>query len=127
MLATVVACYCAAGLFHDVDRPGWRAIGLAVMLCPLLLIRFPNPYVIVLALITIILCCSGNRPHARAPRGLIGPGIALAVISLKLFGPDTILYGVMLVAPVAAALWRTTGGHGIGRSDSATWRSSCCS
>ncbi len=104
MVATAVACYCAAGLYHDVDRPGWREIGLAVILCPLLFSQFPNPYVIVLSLITIILCVLEIGRTRGLTRGLIGPGIALVVISLKLFGPGQILNGLMLVAPAAALL-----------------------
>jgi hypothetical protein len=101
-MATVVACYCVAGLFHDVDRPGWRAIGLAVILCTLLLSRFPNPHVLVLTLITIILCVLEIGRTRGLTVGLIGTGIALGVISLKLFDPVTILYALMLAAPAAA-------------------------
>ena len=67
MLAAAVSYYCAAGLFHEVDEPAWRAIGLAVVVGLLLLIRFPNPYLIVLGLTTIILCLLeiGRRAAAR--------------------------------------------------------------
>ena len=99
LIATAVAIYCAAGLFHDIDRPGWRGIGLAAVLCVLQFSRVPNPFLIVLALVTIVLCVleiNRTRGHAR---GLIAPGIALGAISLKLFGLYLILNGLMLVAP----------------------------
>jgi hypothetical protein len=102
MMATVVACYCVAGLFHDVDEPAWRGTGLAVVLCPLLFSRFPNPHVIVLTLITIILCILEIGRTRVVTRGLIGPGIALGVISLKLFDPGAILVGLMSVTPAVA-------------------------
>ena len=102
MMATVVACYCMAGLFHDVDQPGWRGLGLAVVLCPLLFIRFPNPHVIVLTLMTIILCMMEIGRTRGLTVGLIGPGVALGVISLKLFDPGAILFGLVAVTPAAA-------------------------
>jgi hypothetical protein len=109
ILATVVACYCAAGLFHEVDRPDLRLIGLAALTCVLLLIRFPNPCLIVLALTAIILCLLEIGRTRERPQDLIAPAFALVVITLKLFGLEVIPYGVMLVVPAAGLLayyWR---------------------
>ena len=67
---------------------------------PVALIRFPNPYLMVLGLDHDHPLPSGNRPRARAPaRALIAPGIALAVISLKFFDLETILHGIVMVGP----------------------------
>ena len=97
------------------------------MLCLLLLIRFPNPCVIVLGLTTIILCLLEIGRTREHPRDLIVPGIALVIISLKLFGLEVILYGVILVAPAAGLLayyWRP---RPAGSRTRLPWRSSCCS
>ena len=104
MLAAGVCCYCAAGLFYEVDRPGWRGLGLAGVVGLLLVSRAPNPLVTVVGLTTSILCLleiGRNREH---PAGWIVPGIALLAISLKLFDIVAVLYGVMLVAPAAGLL-----------------------
>ena len=104
MLAAAVSCYCAAGIFHDVDQPGWRGTGLAIVVCLLLLIRFPNPYVTVLGLTAIVLCWLEIGRMREQPRGLIAPGIALSLISLKLFGLEVILYGVISLVPTGGLL-----------------------
>ena len=104
MMAAGVVYYCAAGLFHEVDEPAWRAVGLAVVVCLLLLIRFPNPYLMVLGLSTIILCLLEIARTRDNPRGWILPGVALAGLSQRLFGLEVIPYGVGIIAPVAALL-----------------------
>ena len=69
MLAAGVSYYCAAGLFLEVDEPAWRPIGLAIVVCLLLLIPFPNPYLMVLGLTTIILCLLEIGRLREHPRG----------------------------------------------------------
>ena len=84
-------------------------MGLAAVLSLLLLIRFPNPCVIVLGLSTIILCVLEIGRVRECPRDLVAPGIALVVISLKLFWLDVILNGLLVAGPVAGLLayyWR---------------------
>ena len=57
----------------------------------------------------IILCLLEIGRTRESPRDLIVPGIALVVISLKFFGLEVILYGLMLIAPMAGLLayyWR---------------------
>ena len=79
VLAAWVSYYCAAGLFFEVDEPAWRAAGLAIVVCLLLWIPFPNSHLVVLGLTTIVLCVLEiYRVYAR-PRQLIAPGIALAL------------------------------------------------
>jgi hypothetical protein len=110
MLAAGVSYYCAAGLFHEVDQPASRAIAVAIVLCLLLLIQFPNPYLLVLGLTLIILCLLEVGRARACTRDLILPGIALAMISLKLFGLQPIEYGIMIIAPMAALsayYWRS--------------------
>jgi hypothetical protein len=109
IVAACVACYCVAGLFYEVDRPGLRAMALAAQLCPVLLMPFPNPCVIVLGLTTIILCLLEMGRVREDPRHLIAPAAALAVISVKLLALEVILHGALLIAPIAGLLayyWR---------------------
>ena len=112
ILATCVGCYSAAGLFHEVDRPDLRVMGLVAVLCALLLIRFPNPCLIVLALTVIILCLVEIGRTRESPRDQIAPAIALLVIGLKLFSLEVVLPGLIVVAPTAglvAYYWRPRG------------------
>jgi len=104
MLAAWVCYYCAAGLFHEIDHPGSRAIGLAVVLGLFLLIRFPNPHIEVLGSTTIILCLLEIGRLRERPQAWIVPGLALGTLSLKSFPLPVISIGVMLVAPVAGLL-----------------------
>ena len=108
IVATGVSVYCAAGLFYETDRPNLRIIGLAALVCPVLLIRFPNPCVIVLGLTAIAFCLL--EIARMRERDLIAPGIALLAISVKLFDPEVILYGVIVIVPMAGLLayyWRS--------------------
>ena len=94
------------------EDSGWRLV-----VCLLLLIRFPNPYVIVLGLTTIILCVLEIARTREHPRGLIVPGIALGH-QPEVVRSRAILYGVMLVAPAAGLLayyrWRRRWEIGFG-------------
>jgi hypothetical protein len=101
-LAAWISYYCAAGLFLDVDETAWRAAGLVIVVCLLLMIPFPNPHLVVLGLSVIIYCVLEiGRVRAR-PRSLIAPGIALALLSWKIFHLETILHGSVIVALIAA-------------------------
>jgi len=104
MLAAGVSYYCAAGLFHESDHPGSRVIGLAAVLGLLLLLRFPNPYVEVLGLTTIILLLLEIHRLRGRPQGWIVPGLALTALSLRSFPLPAIPIGVMLAAPIAGLL-----------------------
>ncbi len=74
------------------------------MVCLLILIPFPSFYLTVLGLTTIILgLLEIGRTREYTP-GLIAPGIALAVLSLKFFNFELIAYGIMIVGPIAAVL-----------------------
>jgi hypothetical protein len=104
ILAAGVSYYCAACLFRDADRPRLRGIALAIVLAVLLLVRYPNPYLIVLGLVTISFCLleigrTRGRPHAQ-----IAPGIALVVLSFWAFSPKVVCYGMVEVVPVAVLL-----------------------
>ncbi len=84
------------------------AIGLAVVTCGLLLVRFPNPYETVLALSVIVFCLLEIGRTLGSPGGPIVPGVAVVLISLKLFGLEVITYGLMLAAVawvLMAYLW----------------------
>ena len=118
ILATAVVSYGMAGLYHEIDRPGLRLTALAAALCPVLLIRFPDPCVIVLGVSTINICVLEMWRTREHLRDLIVPGMALLAISLKLYGLELIPYGVKLVAPFAVLLacfrWRLRSEIGIG-------------
>ena len=105
-LAAAVACYCGAGLFHEVDYPRYRAIALAAVTCVPLLFRFPNPCLIAVGLCTIILCLAeiARTQAIGEPRGGIMPGIAVALISLKLFPLEAMVYGLLVIALAAGLL-----------------------
>src|SRR5262249_25132494 len=79
---------------------GFRAIGLAVVLTLLLLIPFPNPYVEVLGLSTIVLCWLEVVRLRERPQACIVPALALFTLCLRIYAPQAILNGVMLAAPV---------------------------
>ncbi len=72
------------------------------MLCLLVLIPFPNPYLVLLGLSTIVLCVLEIGRMRGCPRGMIAPGLALLVITVKFFGIETILHGIVIVGPFAA-------------------------
>jgi hypothetical protein len=104
MLGAGVSYYCAACLFHEVDRPGLRGVALASAIAVLLLVQVFNPYVIMLGLVTIVFCLleigrTRGRPYAQ-----IVPGIALAVLGVRAFQPELILRGIIVVAPAAGLL-----------------------
>jgi hypothetical protein len=85
-------------------------MGLAAVLCPLLLVQFPNPCLIVLGLTAITLCLLEIGRTLGRPRELVALGIVLFLISQKLFGLEVIQHGVILVAPPAGLLaycWRS--------------------
>jgi hypothetical protein len=100
MLATAVCCYCLAGLFRETDDPMWRRTGLAVVVGVLLLVRFPNPYLLMLALTLVILCIMDRVPIAGREDGRVVSGILLAVLTLKFFAFEAILSGVLLLVPL---------------------------
>ncbi len=104
MLAAWVCFYCGAGLFFEIDHPRSRGIALAVVLGLLLLSRFPNPYIEMLGLMTMILCLLEIARLRDRPQGWIVPGLAIAALSLKLFPLYAIAIGVVLIAPVAGLL-----------------------
>ncbi len=104
MLAAGVCYYAAAGLFLEIDHPGSRGIALAVVLALFLLIRFPNPYIEVLGLTTIILCLLEIVRLRDRPQACIVPGLALGALSLKLYALPVLSIGAMLVGPVAGLL-----------------------
>jgi hypothetical protein len=100
-LAAWVSYYCAAGLFLEVDEPAWRVAGLVIVVSLLLMIQFPSPHLVVLGLSVIIYCVLEiGRVRAR-PRSLIAPGIALALLSWKIFHLETILHGSVIVALIS--------------------------
>jgi hypothetical protein len=100
-LAAWVSYYCAAGLFLEVDEPPWRTAGLVIVVCLLLWIPFPNPHLVVLGLTVTVYCVLEiGRVRAR-PRSLIAPGIALALLSWKIFHLETILHGSVIVALIS--------------------------
>ena len=101
MIAIAMSLYCAAGLFYEVERPGLRGIGLAVATCGLLVLRFLNPYETVLALTVIILCVMEIGRTLESPRDWVVPGVALGLISLKLFAVEVMMCGLL----VAAVAW----------------------
>jgi len=104
IVAAGVIYYCAAALFHASDYPLPRGIGLTVVLGVLLLTRFPNPYVEVLALTTIVLCLLEIRRMRGHPQGQLVPGVALGILGVSHFPLHAILVGVMLVAPLLGVM-----------------------
>jgi hypothetical protein len=110
MVATGVSVYCAAGLLREADRPTLRNFGLIALACPVLLIRFPNPFVIVLGLTAISFCFLEIGRFRERRRDQIAPGVALLITSLKMFDLEVILYGVIVIVPLAGLLayyWRS--------------------
>jgi hypothetical protein len=101
MVAAAVAGYCAASLFYEIEHPRPRAIGLAVVVGLLWLVRFPNPYEEALGLTVIILCMvemvrvEGNALHWCVP------AIAILALSLKLFALTVIVIAATPVAAIA--------------------------
>ena len=65
---------------------------------------FPNPYVKVLGLTTMVLCLLEIRRLRYDPRGWIIPGLAAAALGLKLFDLTVIGIAVTMVVPIAALL-----------------------
>ena len=126
MLAAGVCCYCAAGLFHEVDQPAWRGFGVAVLVSLLLVVRFPNPYVIVVGMTTIILCLVELARIRGRTQGLIVPFSSLVLISLKLFDVGRFFMESCCSYPPGGC-WRIFGGHGAGKSCASRWPCSYCS
>ncbi len=71
------------------------------MLGLLVLVPFPNDYLQILIINTLVLCSMELVRTRGRPEDQVVPGIALGLICLKLFAPVVILYGVCLVVPVA--------------------------
>ncbi len=115
LLAAIVSWYCALGLFQQVDRPTYRAIGLTVVVGLLLLTPFPNTYMIMLGLITIVLCLLEIRRTRGRPRPLLVSGIAIVLISQKFFTPGAVLNGALVIAPCSVS-WRSSPGRDAGMS-----------
>ena len=103
-IAAVVCYYCSAGLFAEVDDPVARGIGLAIVVALLFFLRFPNPYEIVLGLMTIALCILEIFRLRQEPAGWIVPALAILALALKLFPAQIMPTAVMAVAPIAGLL-----------------------
>jgi hypothetical protein len=116
LAAAAVSSYCIAALFYTRGETRLRAIGLAFVLSLVLLTRVPTLYVDVLGLFTMILCLLEIAQQRTSPAGQIVPGIALAMLTLKLFPLVTIVNGILLIAPLAALLayYQRTGRLEIG-------------
>ena len=111
VMAAMISCYCAGGLFHEVDRPAIRGLGLAVVTGLLLLVKFPNPLELVLALTVMILCLLEIGRTRGSSRALIAPGIAFVLFSIKLFTLDLVLYGLLLAVPAWVLMAYYWGPH----------------
>jgi hypothetical protein len=102
LVGASVSYYCSAGLFRSVGQRRLQGVGLVFVLCLLLLTPFPNPYMVVLGLIVAVFCLLEIGRAPGRSRGLIVPGVALVLVSLKLFGLEVILHGIVALTPMAA-------------------------
>jgi formylglycine-generating enzyme required for sulfatase activity len=99
------ASFCAVGgLFYERDDPRSRAIGLAFVVGLLLLIRLPNPYLLVLGLTVMVLCVLELHRLRGDFRAQVVPGLALAALGLKWLPLPVLWNGVILIVPAAGLL-----------------------
>ena len=103
LVGMAMALYCLAALFHhSEDRQAGGAAVVAIMVL-LWLSRFPNRYVLVLGVSTILLCLL-ELTRARGDRGrTVWAAIALSALSLLMF-PFAVIWEETLVVAVVMAI-----------------------
>jgi hypothetical protein len=102
LLASAVCFFSMAGLYHESDCSGDRSLGLVFLIALLSIIPFPNPYLLALGVMGMVLCTLEIIRTRGELEFQVLPGIALLALCVRFFSIEVLFTGILLAAPLAA-------------------------